>query len=153
MSEELKPCPFCGGDGKLYDSGCVRTVICQDCGASTFDAEQSVEAAREEWNRRATDAELAALRARVAELEREVERVREALCKAERALANGKGVEGEDTFISRNGFALNVLNAALAPRAEAWKCPECGSVAAADDGSCLLCGSTCESAPRAEVKP
>lgn len=62
---ELKMCPFCGGDARLYVSDGVR-VICTDCKASsvllndTLDMTgkpygRSVERVIEAWNRRATD--------------------------------------------------------------------------------------------------
>lgn len=54
MSEELKPCPFCGGEeiyGKSEASGRVRAV-CFDCLASTGWLAGADEAAAA-WNRRA----------------------------------------------------------------------------------------------------
>lgn len=33
MSDELKPCPFCGGEGKAYQHGDVGFVVqCRRCG-------------------------------------------------------------------------------------------------------------------------
>ena len=37
MDEKLKPCPFCGGDGKIYTGGTyykiTYQVVCEKCGA------------------------------------------------------------------------------------------------------------------------
>lgn len=62
MSDELKPCPFCGGNAVIHVNDGVR-VICQECnamskvlidgysqGAPTGSAVKSVVKA---WNRRA----------------------------------------------------------------------------------------------------
>ena len=60
MNDELRPCPFCGGNGELYDgekegtSRFVNYVSCDRCGASThykFDIPRAIEI----WNSRATD--------------------------------------------------------------------------------------------------
>lgn len=55
---ELKPCPFCGGKGRLFVSNGVR-VLCPDCGATTrisVDSERvgtsAVEDVIKAWNRR-----------------------------------------------------------------------------------------------------
>lgn len=69
--DELKPCPFCGGNGKLLDNGYEEPVIdengayvdmdisepdifwcqCEVCGAMTTGKETEEEAI-EEWNHR-----------------------------------------------------------------------------------------------------
>lgn len=38
MSEELKPCPFCGGEAEAFydDAGGVYEVQCQECGAEPY---------------------------------------------------------------------------------------------------------------------
>ena len=59
MMEELKRCPFCGGEAKLMKMGYPHWVYCEDCGARVHgrvvgevDGEKaSVEA----WNRRVND--------------------------------------------------------------------------------------------------
>lgn len=54
---KLKPCPFCGGtagaigDGAFDEDNCFW-VRCWECGAETS-AYESVEEAKEAWNRRA----------------------------------------------------------------------------------------------------
>ena len=58
---ELKPCPFCGGEGKLIASGfneCYSLVKCEQCGAESGMVRISKEycadeKAAEAWNRRA----------------------------------------------------------------------------------------------------
>ena len=63
---ELKPCPFCGGEARLYVNDGIR-VLCTDCKASsvilcdTFDMAgrpygRSTERVIEAWNRRENDA-------------------------------------------------------------------------------------------------
>lgn len=58
MSEELKPCPFCGGecdpDGWLGGDG-TRGPECNDCGATARTVE--------DWNRRTPDFKQGLLRA------------------------------------------------------------------------------------------
>ena len=53
MSEKLKPCPFCGGEGVVYGFSDYdyRRVICKDCGGST-EYSDTREKAIEAWNRR-----------------------------------------------------------------------------------------------------
>ena len=56
---ELKPCPFCGGEARLFVNGGVR-VICSKCYAATMILtdnmeyeSNAVETVIEKWNRRA----------------------------------------------------------------------------------------------------
>ena len=86
MSEELKPCPFCGGVGVSVNEGSTfrwRYATCDECGAQapevriqtlgggTRDEWETIAKADaiDEWNRRAQDAELAALRTKLEEAE------------------------------------------------------------------------------------
>lgn len=55
MSARLKPCPFCGGEAKLYESVALYKVRCNDCGASAFGI--SVKEVVASWNRRVNDME------------------------------------------------------------------------------------------------
>jgi Lar family restriction alleviation protein len=92
MSEELKPCPFCGGEAEHYsrlNTGATADwcgevshwVSCTgDCGAGTcmHETEASAWVA---WNTRASttalQAELAEARARIAVLEEALEHIRD----------------------------------------------------------------------------
>lgn len=47
---ELKPCPFCGGEAKLY-SGRIKYVFCKECFATNEDVKTESEAI-EAWNTR-----------------------------------------------------------------------------------------------------
>ena len=53
MSEEFKPCPFCGGIETTISSNCVETqfVTCLSCGAEGPGG-RDIEAARKLWNER-----------------------------------------------------------------------------------------------------
>ncbi|MBQ9784280.1 MAG: Lar family restriction alleviation protein [Clostridia bacterium] len=53
MSEEIKPCPFCGGEAELYSGG-IKYVLCKECLATSCDFKTEAEAI-EAWNRRAND--------------------------------------------------------------------------------------------------
>lgn len=62
MSEELKPCPFCGGDaGKSWNGNTVLTEArCRECGTKWMPVDV--------WNTRAESPELIAARAEVERL-------------------------------------------------------------------------------------
>ena len=45
---ELKPCPCCGGEAVLADTG----VYCNDCGIGTTFGVKTIEDAIKTWNRR-----------------------------------------------------------------------------------------------------
>lgn len=66
MSDELKPCPFCGGKAR-YRTGVG--VECSDCFASIVEARRLRESVFAEWNRRADAAALAEAQATIARLE------------------------------------------------------------------------------------
>ena len=63
MSGELKPCPFCGGIGKIIKfTRCDRkyVVICQneECMASVGNYSRTRKLAAEAWNRRENDGKI-----------------------------------------------------------------------------------------------
>lgn len=67
---ELKPCPFCGGNGKIVYADSCWFVRCEDCFARSegwsngnasegelyYAIQEAVEAAVNAWNRRTNDA-------------------------------------------------------------------------------------------------
>ena len=59
MAEELRPCPFCGGEAHAalaaYASGATAHVVCDGCGAKVYGysrGERGLRDAVESWNRR-----------------------------------------------------------------------------------------------------
>jgi Lar family restriction alleviation protein len=52
-SEELKPCPFCGGEAEMRLYDCEYFAQCIECFNSTAADHQTKEAAASAWNRRA----------------------------------------------------------------------------------------------------
>lgn len=54
MSEELKPCPFCGGTAYIHELSDRLYIVMCDCGASSGIEGTEKEAAAA-WNRRADD--------------------------------------------------------------------------------------------------
>lgn len=53
--EQLRPCPFCGGEANIYQMhfcGTTYTCECSDCGIETKPMDTEAEAI-EAWNRRA----------------------------------------------------------------------------------------------------
>ena len=73
MSDDLKPCPFCGGVATLSEPDVFsgeREVSCDACGgAGPVSYSDNLEAITA-WNHRADTAEVIALRARVAAAEK-----------------------------------------------------------------------------------
>ncbi len=79
MSNELKPCPFCGCEAEVLTMGTIRVgmrIGCPDCGASLECGATWLEAAQ--WNNRHDDHK-AALAEREAELEKARELLKDAL--------------------------------------------------------------------------
>ena len=56
MSDSIRPCPFCGGEARLFfaEEAGFWDVQCQSCGAQPFLRRKDHEAI-EAWNRRAGD--------------------------------------------------------------------------------------------------
>lgn len=54
MTEELKPCPFCGGSGSYSNAGFGFIVKCRKCGSKTSIQESGKEAA-DAWNNRSIE--------------------------------------------------------------------------------------------------
>ena len=61
MDDELKHCPFCGGEAHItiwnlpFRSSKEASVVCSACGAMTWPYISSEGLAVESWNRRADD--------------------------------------------------------------------------------------------------
>lgn len=56
MNNELKPCPFCGGEAKVSNVFGRAGVICKDCQAEMRGyLGMTEEEVKEAWNRRVTD--------------------------------------------------------------------------------------------------
>jgi Lar family restriction alleviation protein len=68
MSEELKPCPFCGGDAQVtyFWQSYSHMIVCEDCGNKTPPQHTKDEAVAA-WNRRASDTLLDAIHVAVNE--------------------------------------------------------------------------------------
>ena len=75
MTDELKSCPFCGGKAELHRPSIAVYAICSKCGISTSYIYPPEEAVRRWNNRSAEDA----LQERIAKLEAERDRLRDAL--------------------------------------------------------------------------
>ena len=55
MTNELKPCPFCGGEARRYCGNTdANSIVCKRCGAKVY-GYASKSAATRAWNRRYTD--------------------------------------------------------------------------------------------------
>ena len=50
MTDELRPCPFCGGEAEILPEGDYHEVTCVECG--TFRQGHTYQDAVEAWNRR-----------------------------------------------------------------------------------------------------
>lgn len=78
MTEELKPCPFCGGKAEFENDNGEWFVFCEKCGSMTVLFETKPEA-KEAWNTRQIEYAQAA----------EIKRLREALEIYKEALHEG----------------------------------------------------------------
>lgn len=54
--EDLKKCPFCGGEAKVEKRNYGYQVRCQKCGARGKYSKDSRDESIEKWNRRIEDA-------------------------------------------------------------------------------------------------
>lgn len=99
MNDELKPCPFCGGEAII--DGCDDTlwiVVCKECNAS-IGYKETKEEAIEAWNRRIeptfTPDELDAIRRNVRDLraERELSKIEQSIIDKCDAVLKGASVE------------------------------------------------------------
>ena len=77
MTENLKRCPFCGGEAKCIEYYGLYHVVCCDCYTTGRDC-PSIETACKAWNSRPIENELTE---RIGKLESENKRLREALGK------------------------------------------------------------------------
>ena len=75
MTEELKPCPFCGGEAKCIEFYGLYHVICCNCHIAGKDC-STRESAVSAWNTRLIENELSE---KIEKLEAENTRLREAL--------------------------------------------------------------------------
>ena len=75
MTENLKRCPFCGGEAKCIEYYGVYHVVCCDCYTTGRDC-PSIETACKAWNSRPIENEL---HKKIEKLEAENTRLREAL--------------------------------------------------------------------------
>ena len=73
MTEELKRCPFCGGEAKCIEYYGLYHVVCCDCYTTGRDC-PSIETACKAWNSRPIENELTE---RIEELEAETKGVQE----------------------------------------------------------------------------
>ena len=106
MTEELKPCPFCGGEAKCIEFYGLYHVICCNCHIAGKDC-STRESAVSAWNSRPIENEL---HKKIEKLEAENTRLREALeliAKSNFYFARGE----EDKQLSRVcEIARNALN-------------------------------------------
>lgn len=64
MSDKLKPCPFCGGEGRLQTDFRNNRIICNTCGAYGGHTYYSEQEAIEVWNKRVLDTKAVCQRVR-----------------------------------------------------------------------------------------
>ena len=79
MTENLKRCPFCGGEAEFNSDEFGEGVCCEYCGASLSNGvygEKGRKLASADWNSRPIENELTE---KIEKLERENKRLREAL--------------------------------------------------------------------------
>ena len=55
--QELKPCPFCGGEAEIYENNIIKSlpsyrVFCANCYSRTYGMYDKLDDAIEAWNRR-----------------------------------------------------------------------------------------------------
>lgn len=91
MSEELKPCPFCGADPDISvqeddTEDTYYVVACTNCNMAHSSSDDENVAIRN-WNDRPIEDAQAA---RIAELEAERDRLLEAMCRIERKINSAK---------------------------------------------------------------
>ena len=162
MSDQLKPCPFCGGEAEVERRGTTRQsqiYVCQECGCRLETGETF---GVEHWNRRAIEGDLTAAqetadraRARARQLKQEIKAANDALAEeqSERDLAHQvlvkTGRERDDARQERDvaRAALEQIRRVPAsfdgPQRVFIECPCCGDVAAegfVNDGDPLICG-------------
>lgn len=79
MTEELKPCPFCGGEAEFNSDEFGEGVCCKSCGATLHNGvygEEWRRLASADWNARPIENELTG---KIGKLKSENARLREAL--------------------------------------------------------------------------
>lgn len=79
MTEELKPCPFCGSEAEFNSDEFGEGVCCKSCGATMHNGvygEEGRRLASADWNARPIEDEL---HGKIGKLESENKRLREAL--------------------------------------------------------------------------
>lgn len=103
MNEELKPCPFCGGEALLENTITQASIMCCDCpavmrrGHTTRSFDDGTQRAITAWNTRTTDARITSLEEEVGALRTLLEwyadQMCEGLCEKDPRLAERIGCE------------------------------------------------------------